>query len=907
MPENSNNFAGAGPLPAGLSGGDVNLSQSSINMLANSMSTSFSGVLRSFLPMIASAVSNALSYSVGINQYTQQQFMAPMMGNSSFSAYQANRAYSMGLINKNAYIQNYAEALGFKGLPTQMSNYLSQMPGGMDRVNSGLERAWAITQRETGLNPLLAMQQDRKQQVENTYNAAADDFIAKANKLKILDGSGKFKNVKQISEAISRYGNVTDPENENERWKALSDDQKKQVREMFDRASELAGIRDDAVDENGVSYVDTEIENRRMDANRDVRLAHKRELEILKQRRKREGAVTADMSPEEQQRAKEAGEELDRRIAAKEAQIDIDNMGGIDQLKENARSFMSTSREAKMFKLATVADMAVSNGMAFDLQAGYDAVAAGKMTMAELNAKQSAQQFVLKAGGEDNARMIAAEFSRVLADSENFAPGGIVAKTIEAGMKNLDENATDEQVQGKMAHIMGLLGSTDNDEQIRGMQEFMALSSAAGTAGDMTGMAGVVEMYGKATALAGGDQKAAQDMVAMAMTMNGQSDITKLTQKDLDESNRLVSLGAMIGPDALAKTFDQVTSSLEGLGIATRDVTGKQTRLAGVLSKASVELQAGLIKNGGMSKQDAAIVADEAMQDLVGSRSGESMAALLELGSAAGLDDKKLGELSEQLAGKTTEDQLAWLRENGYSNIADRWDNATDEERRRYAARGVQFETEEARRLHMQAANRELFTDTPLDQSAALQLEGKEFNEETFNQEWFKKSWSQRGFDIDKLDSYDEQTQDMIRRSSGLDKEGLGRFFQRSVGHFAGGGNGAISETDSGEATVDKMVKAYDGMATPVEVPDDTKDGTAERAGEVDSTKGLGKARQQNIEEVDAAITDFKESIKNAEGFFDKVSDVGDKVVDKLGGAAVEAAKALQGLVDVLKGMNVVQ
>ena len=667
-----------------LSGGSgVDISRASIEFLANSIQNGIANAFSQFLPNLLNALTPLVGYAAGKNMYGDSRFLQPLSGNNAFTAEQARRASASGVVNSDAYAVNYARSLGLdtSGTPAEVSNRISFMSGGVEMMNRGAQRAWEASANRYGVNPLAMMDESRSSMRNRAFATEAqgiiDDFnsMSREDRARIIgeeSADRKFVSIADIQSAMARqeveYGGVPDEDFKNRFAQRVGEAEKLRMGERDADAAKIVQSREDVFAEAG--RAEREAASKRL-SDIDYRLQD------------------YALDPEARRALEAERNGLRRQVSALTPSTAFDRMSDAE----------------RTFRVTTAADMAVNEAMAYNggpkTEEEWQAFTnSDESVRTQHFALENMKQFMRDTGSAEMGRELISKFAATL--TPESLDNGRWFETIRSAIGGDSEQA------GEIAReLKESLASTDSEQQNAAvLRAVMYAKQASLTGEDATGLTGMSKLVSNAMSATGGNVSAAMDAVNMAMAYEGVGDMTAVDDKTIRSMNHTISVASKLGDaeTVMAKTFDDVTEALEQMGVATRDATGRQTKMVGAMARASLEQRAGL-GAAGVSMANAETITNEAAMDVAGSESGKFLAGIL--GMASFEDKDWANALSNRFSGKSKEDIIQGLRSGSAEDQAllSRFLDLSSDSRSRYEATGMSMVDVEK---HRQSAAAEL-------------------------------------------------------------------------------------------------------------------------------------------------------------------------------------------------------
>lgn len=563
--------------------GNLTLSPSSISMLAGSLSQSITGAFRQILPTIMSYVSNTMAAVNGVNRFTSGAFLNAALPTGALRG-GGQLAFATGAVNHNAYMMNYAESFGFRPgefkTPGQAYQFLSRVPGGLAMMQSNLRTSAELVGGRFGINPMAVMGTIGESQRNKAVAFAAKDVVEHVRGLNNNDYAKLFgdtdrsslTNVAKIEERFSKL----DPEKDKAIMKSDA------YQKLFNKLRDVKAVR------GGDFKVQQEV----LDRAEEAEVARIYEAENPNQKFK---ALTLDQ----------------KRIAF------------------GTHRFEQLSDTELAFGAVTSTNMAFNRALSgkFSGDTGSDAVTADR-------ANQGIKTLIGYAGNRDMAENIARQAFSSLTQAD-FKEGGRVWQ-LAAQSDNVQKLTDDTERKNMTASIVANLQSHyangDRELAVANLVGLQTEASRRGSKSDPFGLARGAELAQRTLIAAGGDVGRAQLLTDTINAMTGDLNMTA-SGEEIDQAKAdLVEVAKHLvdGEKGLARIFDQVSGTFSQLGLATKTVTGKQSKFLSIMSRNVAKAQDGM-QTSGVDAATASVVANEALNDVLGSRGGE------ELGSVIGM------------------------------------------------------------------------------------------------------------------------------------------------------------------------------------------------------------------------------------------------------------------------------
>lgn len=651
---------------AGRLGDGISLSDASISQLGTSISSALTGALSALLPRMMEYASGILTNISGVGTYSDAAFMRSMSAGSPFGLANTAAAMGSGMLDKQGYIIQYANSLGFNTTDYAEAEQFLRSSGQFRRAD---ELAYAASNkgRSGGLDPNAARTDasfTSKMQLFNESIASARNEAA----------NGQFKDLfKGMDVSTMKYADIQSViQKENERLDNIitSDSSSKSEKEAAKRRqenlnnSQLVASIGDAEQFGNLNPM------KGMTPENEARVAQLTSMRMsqaifnpgsaamseadIKKQLSESSLTSARMLAHEELGDLFKGKDVNQ-MSAKEMQGVIvdeitrisnddklsadekrDRMGKLRHSRtmenlrdsrdfENSMEDMSTDNAALVKSLAS-APIAMTPGerdalRRQELAGGFGmlvneaalGVEGGDYTDPN-KAVGAMQKFVMAAGGVDQARQLAVNW----AGSDQFD------KDIDLAF------AGNEKRKNELLEKLGS-GNEKEAEAARGEFFEAVMEYTNKNGGDSTGLGRAVGLQQQAMAATGGNAAEAQNILNVLSAAYGVTSREGVTEELASGGSRVLEYLRKTAEngEVFIEKMGQVKQSLDDLGIASTDINGNPNKLTAQLTAASLGVDLSMRNANVGDTAVAAAAANEFARDLAGSQESQTLGSIV--------------------------------------------------------------------------------------------------------------------------------------------------------------------------------------------------------------------------------------------------------------------------------------
>lgn len=652
---------------AGRLGDGISLSDASISQLGTSISSALTGALSALLPRMMEYASGILTNISGVGTYSDAAFMRSMSAGSPFGLANTAAAMGSGMLDKQGYIIQYANSLGFNTTDYAEAEQFLKSSGQFRRAD---ELAYAASNkgRSGGLDPNAARTDasfTSKMQLFNESIASARNEAA----------NGQFKDLfKGMDVSTMKYADIQSViKKENEKLDGIITDESRSKDER-----EAAKRRQEDLNNNQLVAAIGDAEQfgnlnpmKGMTPENEARVAQLTSMRMsqaifnpgaavmseddVKKQLSESSLASARLLANEELGDLFKGKDVDRMSAKDMQRVIVDEITRIsndDSLSnDEARSQMSKLRHSRTMENLrdsrdfenSMEDMSTDNAALVksivsspismtpgerdalrrqELAGGFGMLVNEAALGVEGNGytdpkKEVAamQKFVMAAGGVDQARQLAVNW----AGSDQFD------KDIDLAFAGNEERKNE---------LLEKLGSGDSKEAESARAELfkavMDYTSQEGN-GDMTGLGRAVGLQQQAMAATGGNAAEAQNILNVLSAAYGVTSREGVTEELASGGSRVLEYLRKTAEngEVFIEKMGQVKQSLDDLGIASTDINGNPNKLTAQLTAASLGVDLGMRNAGVGDTAVASAAANEFARDLAGSRESQTLGSIV--------------------------------------------------------------------------------------------------------------------------------------------------------------------------------------------------------------------------------------------------------------------------------------